>query len=501
MSTYKNYINGRWVEARSGRTLESRNPANWDEVIGVVPRSGPEDVEAAVQAAREAFPKWRSLSRIKRGEYLDEFTQLVKRDIDDLARLMAQECGKALNECRADVIEGIHMLQYTFGTARQPIGQIVASEIAEKDAHILRKPKGVVACITPWNFPFAIPMWLIAPSLQEGNTVVFKPSEDTPVVAQRIAEYFEQVGLPPGVFNLVQGYGEEAGEPLVRHPDVKVILFTGSWAVGSRIKQIAAAADDKMAACEMGGKNAMIICEDANLDLAVNAAILSAFKTTGQRCVSAERIIIHESLLRPFEERFVETAKRLNVGDPLREDVFMGPLINPDAVQKTLFYNELARQEQAQVLLDSGRLDGDLAKGNFVGPFIYEKPFAHDSRVLREEVFGPHVALIPYRTLDEAIAIYNDADYAFALAIISEDMRKIRRLREECEFGVGYVNLPTIGAEVHLPFGGLKRSGTGLPSAAAIVDVITHKVAWTVNYGTEIKMAQGLSAAVQTVAA
>jgi aldehyde dehydrogenase (NAD+) len=340
-------------------------------------------------------------------------------------------------------------------------------------------------------------MWLIVPSLLECNTVVFKPSEDTPVMGQRIAEYFEAVGLPPGVFNLVQGLGEEAGEPLVRHPDVKVVLFTGSWAVGSHIKQVVASFPDKMAACEMGGKNAMIICEDANLDIAVNAAILSAFKTSGQRCVSAERLIVHESLLRPFEERFVATAQRLRIGDPVDESVFMGPLINPDAVEKTLFYNALAKQEQARVLVDAGRLDGALEGGNFVGPFIYEKPFDHDSRVLREEVFGPHVAVIPYRTLDEAIAIYNDSDYAFSLAIISEDMRTIKRLREECEFGVGYVNLPTIGAEVHLPFGGLKRSGTGMPSAAAIVEVITHKVAWTVNYGEEIKMAQGLSTAIE----
>jgi aldehyde dehydrogenase (NAD+) len=493
----KNFIDGRWVDAGSRRTFESHNPTLWQESVGVVPRSGPDDVELAVSAAGRAYHEWRALSRIKRGDYLDEVTQLVKHDVEDLAHLMAWECGKALNECRADVIEGIHMLQYTFGTARQPTGQVLASEIAEKEAYSLRKPKGVVACITPWNFPFAIPLWLIAPSLLEGNTVVFKPSEDTPVMGQRIAEYFEVVGLPPGVFNLVQGLGEEVGEPLVRHPDVKVILFTGSWAVGSHIKQVAASFDDKMAACEMGGKNAMIVCEDANLDIAVNAAVLSAFKTTGQRCVSAERLIVHNSLVPDFEERFVELTRHLKIGNPAEEDVFMGPLINPDAVEKTLSYNELAKRENSRVLYESGRLDGALEGGNFIGPFIYERPYDHNSRVLREEVFGPHVAVIPYQTLDEAIRIYQDSDYAFSMAVISDDMRKIRRIRDECDFGVGYVNLPTIGAEVHLPFGGLKRSGTGMPSAAAIVEVITHKVAWTVNYGTEIKMAQGLSSAIE----
>jgi aldehyde dehydrogenase (NAD+) len=494
VATGKNYIGGQWQEGSTGETFISVNPADHREVLGTFPMSGSSDVDRAVGAARDAFPGWRSLSRIRRGEYLDAFAQLVKRDAEELARLVARECGKGINESRADVIEGLHMVQFQFGRSRMPYGEVLASEIPEKDSLVLRKPKGVVACIAPWNFPFAIPLWLVASALIEGNTVVFKPAEETALVGQRIVQYFEEAWLPPGVLNLVQGYGEETGWPLVNHPQVDVVLFTGSYEVGSRIKQACAQAPNKMAACEMGGKNAVIVFDDADLDIAVNAAILSAFKTTGQRCVSASRLIVQEGVLDRFTRAFLDMARRLKIGNPLDEGVFMGPLITPDAVEKVLRYNELARMEGVQVLLEGGRLTGPAYdRGNFLSPFVYQTEHNPHSRVLREEVFGPHVAIIPFKTTEDAFRIYNDSDYGFALAVITEDYRKIRMTREECEFGVGYVNLPTIGAEVHLPFGGVKRSGTGLPSAAALIDVVTHKVSWTVNHASEIKLAQGLS--------
>ena len=491
----KNYIGGQWLEGSTGETFPSVSPANNSEVLGWLPRSGAEDMDRAVQASRSAFPQWRSLSRIRRGEYMDAFAQLVKRDSEALARLVARECGKAINEARADVTEGLHMVQFQFGRTRMPYGDFLASEIAEKDSLALRKPKGVVACISPWNFPFAIPLWLIASALTEGNTVVFKPAEETPVTGQKIAELFEEAGLPRGVLNLVQGYGEEAGWPLVNHPNVDVVLFTGSYEVGSRIKQACAAHPHKMAACEMGGKNALIVFDDAKLDIAVGSALLSAFKTTGQRCVSASRLIVQEGILERFTHRFLDATRRMKIGDPLDEAVFMGPLITPEAVEKVLRYNKLAKEEGAEVLLEGVHLTGptyDL--GNFISPFVYRMEHNPQSRVLREEVFGPHVAIIPFRTPEEAFHIYNDSDYGFALSVITEDYRKIRMARELCEFGVGYVNLPTIGAEVHLPFGGLKRSGTGLPSASALIDVVTHRVSWTVNHAQEIRLAQGLSA-------
>lgn len=491
----RNYIGGQWVAAATEETFEDRSPSDTRLLLGTFPRSGEKDAQAAVQAAKEAFPQWSRMSKLQRAEYLDTFAQLVKRDSQELARLMAQECGKAINEARADVVEGLHTAQYWFGRARMNYGEVLASEVAEKESYALRRPKGVVACITPWNFPFAIPLWLVCPSLVEGNTVVLKPAEETPLMAQRLMELFEEAGLPPGVLNLVQGYGEEAGWPLVTNPDVDVVLFTGSYQVGSQIKQEVARDYKKFAVAEMGGKNAMIIFDDADFDLAVNAAVLSSFKTTGQRCVSASRLIVQEGIFPRFTQAFTERAKALKVGDPLAEDTFMGPLVSEAGLKKVLSYNQLAKEEGAQVMLDGERLKaGAYRHGYYASPFVYVMPHSSEKRVLREEVFGPHVALIPFHTLEEAVHIHNDCEYGFALSVCSRDYRKIRTVRDQCYFGVGYVNLPTIGAEVHLPFGGLKKSGTGMPSAAALADAVTHRYSWTINHDMEIKLAQGLRA-------
>jgi aldehyde dehydrogenase (NAD+) len=493
----RNFINGQWVEASTHDTFLSLNPADRTDVIGEFTRGTPEDVEAAVAAAKAAYPKWRAMSRIARGECFDRFAELAQQHLGELTDLLAHEAGKPLNEARADVVEGIHMAQYVFGSVRMPHGDVVTSEIPEKDLYVRRRPKGVVAVITPWNFPFAVPMWLLGPSLVEGNTAVFKPSEETPMIGQRMVELFEEAGFPPGVINLVQGTGPEVGDPLARHPDVKVVLFTGSYEVGSQIKRICAAAPDKMAVCEMGSKSAVIVCDDARLDLAVNASILSAFKTAGQRCVSAGRLIVQRSILPEFADEFVAAVRALPIGDPRDPDTFLGPLINEDGIKKVLYYNNLAKAEGADVLLDSKPLDEQFPNGNFVGPFVYRMEHRPGVRCIREEVFGPHVALVPFDTLDEAIEIYNDTEYGLSCAVITEDFRNMRRVREECEFGLGYVNAPCIGAEVHLPFGGLKKSGVGLPSASALIDAVTHRYAWTVNYGEEIKMAQGLDASVR----
>ena len=487
----KNYINGAFVNGTSGERFESRNPANTDEVLGMFPLSSETDVHNAVHAAQEAYHSWRRLSRIKRGEYFDEFVQLLKKDREEISRLVTKECGKGIVEGRADVTEGIHMVQYVFGTVRMPHGDVIDSEIPEKDAFMRRKPKGVVAAITPWNFPFAIPLWLICPSVVEGNTVILKPSRETACTANKIAEFAHKAGFPPGVINVLHG---GCGDLLVKHPDTHVVLFVGSNDVGSEIKKIVAGFHNKMCACEMGGKNALIVLDDANLDIAVNAAIISAFKTSGQRCTSASRFIVHEKVLSEFEKRFVETTKRIKIGNPLEEDVFMGPVINQAATEKITRYNELARKEGAKVLLDGGRLAAEpYQKGYFMSPFVYRMENNPKSRVLREEVFGPHVAIIPIKGIDEAIEVHNNTDYGLSCAVITEDFRKARRIRDDCEYGLGYVNLPTIGTEVHLPFGGVKKSGTGLPSASTLIDVVTHRTAWTVNNAMEIKMAQGLT--------
>jgi aldehyde dehydrogenase (NAD+) len=490
--TGRHLIAGRWLEANDA-SFESHNPARWDEVIGVFPSGTAEDAQRAVAAARAAFPGWRRTSRIHRAELFDNLAQLVKREADNLAQLMARECGKVISECKAEVIEGLHMIQYVFGTGRMPIGEVLASEIPEKDAFMRRKPWGVVAVITPWNFPFAVPLWMLGPSLLEGNTAVFKPSEDTPAIGQRLVELFEEAGFPPGVINLLHG-DAVAGEALVRSPEVNVVLFTGSYDVGHRIQQLSAEHYDRIVACEMGSKSAVIVCEDARLNLAVTCGILSAFKTSGQRCVSGSRILVAEKIFDEYAERFKALAQRLRIGDPLDSRNFTGPLIHQAAVDKVEQYNELARRQGAQVLLNGGRLsNGEHQGGCYLGPFVYRQDYRPGLRTLREEVFGPHVALIPFRTNEDAVRIYNDTEYGLSLAIITEDYRNMRLFRDECEYGMGYVNLPCIGAEVHLPFGGVKKSGNGHPSAAGLIETVTHKTAWTINYGQEVKMAQGLT--------
>ena len=489
--TGRHAIGGEWSAPRSD--FPSRSPANLAEVVGTFPNATAAEAAAAVEAARAAFHGWRRTSRILRAECFDRLAQLVKRDTDSLAELMARECGKNLTECRAEVVEGLHMVQYVFGTGRQGVyGEVIASEIAEKDAYTRRKPWGVVGVITPWNFPFAVPLWMLGPSLLEGNTCVFKPSEDTPAVGQRLVELFAEAGFPAGTVNLVHGDGT-VGEAIVRNPGVNVICFTGSSDVGRRIAELSAGMPDRIVAAEMGGKNAVIVCEDARFDLAVSAGILSAFKTTGQRCVSAGRILVHESLIDRYAKAFTDTAKGLRFGDPLDPKNFAGPVIHEAAVEKVLTYNRLAKEEGGTVLLDAGEVQPLMGtKGCFLSPFVYRMNPGR-ARVLHEEVFGPHVALVPFRTDEEAAAIYNDTEYGLSMAVITEGYRRMRFFRDECDYGMGYVNLPCIGAEVHLPFGGVKRSGNGHPSAAALVSAVSHTVAFTVNHATEIKMAQGLT--------
>jgi len=488
----RHLIAGRWL-APTGRRFASHNPAYRHERIGEFPEGVADEANQAVAAARAAYPSWRRTSRLARAELFDNLAQLVKRDTDVLAELMARECGKVITECRAEVVEGLHMIQYVFGSGRLPIGEVLASEIAEKDVTMRRRPWGVAAVITPWNFPFAVPLWMLGPSLVEGNTAVFKPSEDTPAVGQRLVELFEEAGFPPGVLNLVHGKAE-AGEALVRNPGVNVVLFTGSYEVGQRIQQLSAEHGDRIVAAEMGSKSAVIVCEDARLDLAVTCGIVSAFKTSGQRCVSAGRILVAEKIFDRYAEQFVATARRLRIGAPLDAGNFTGPVIHQAAVEKVERYNDLARREGGKILLEGGRMtDADHERGCYLSPFVYRMDHRSDVRSIREEVFGPHLALIPFRTLEDAARIYNDTDYGLSLAVITEDFRKMRYLREECEYGMGYVNLPCIGAEVHLPFGGVKKSGNGHPSAAGLIEAVTHKTAWTVNHAEQVKMAQGLT--------
>lgn len=490
-----NYIAGEW---KLGYDIDKIDPSKgW--VIGQFPSTNVEEMDRAVDSANEAFKEWGNPSKwswVKRAEVIDDLVQLIRADTERIARIVTMESGKHINEARADVIEGIHMLQYCASRGRHPIGYKISSEIPEKDAETYLAPRGVCTVITPWNFPFAIPTWLIGPALVSGCPVVFKPSEETPFSGQILVELFDKVAkkhnVPKGVLSLVHGRGD-VGEYLVRHEGTVGQLFTGSYAVGSKVRQVAAAHHDKFAVCEMGGKNSLIVLKDANLELAVRAAILSAFKTAHQRCVSADLIIVEESVESEFTKRFLEMVKRIKFGDPFNSDVFAGPLINQGAVDKHSL-NRLRIEDEATHWLLAGPIEGP--PGFFVQPNVFRMKYRPNTFSLREEFFTPNAVIVPVEDFEEALFIANDTEYGLSMALITEDYRKMREFKIRGRAGLKYVNLPTIGAEVHLPFGGMRRSGTGMPSAAWLFNYLCHETAFTVNYGTEIKMAQGLSAKV-----
>ncbi|AZH25088.1 aldehyde dehydrogenase family protein [Haloplanus aerogenes] len=494
---FEQYVDGEWVGGE-GEPFESTNPAT-GERIATFEHASSVDVARAVEAARAAAPAWRERSYVGRAEVLwDVYAELRERK-EELGEIVTRECGKEISEGLADIEEAAHMVEWAAGNARHPHGDVVPSEIASKDSYMRRRPRGVVGCITPWNFPVAIPFWHMAVSLVEGNTVVWKPAEQTPYCGRIVAEMFDDAGVPPGVFNMVQGYGE-TGAALVEGDRVDTILFTGSAEVGNLIDETLGGRPGRTCSLEMGGKNAVVVTEAADLDIAAHSAVLSAFKTTGQRCVSAERLIVHEDVYDEFRDRFVDAAERIAVDDPLDESTFMGPLIDADQVSKFREYNDLAREEGATVLVDRSELaaaeipEGH-TDGHWVGPFVYEMEYDPDSRVLREEVFGPHVALIPYSGgIERAVEIHDAVEYGLAGAIVSEDYRQLNYYRDEAQAGLAYGNLPCIGAEVQLPFGGLGKSGKGSPSAREVIEAVTDRTAWTLNNERDIEMAQGLSA-------
>jgi aldehyde dehydrogenase (NAD+) len=498
------YIDGEWVPGAGDETFESTDPST-GEALGSFARGTEVDVDYALAAADEASEEWRAMSYIDRAEVLWDVYHELRDRTDELGEIVTRECGKELSEGRADVVEAAHMVEWAAGNARHPHGDVVPSEIASKDASMRRKPRGVVGCITPWNFPVAIPFWHMAVTLVEGNTVVWKPAEQTPWCGQVVAEMLADAGVPDGVFNMVQGFGD-AGGAIVDDPRVDTVLFTGSAEVGHEIASRVGGEPGKLAACEMGGKNAVVVTANADLDIAVHSAVMSAFKTTGQRCVSAERLIVHTDVYDEFKRRFVDLAESVTVGDPLDEATFMGPLVDGSQVEKFARYNELAREEGAEVLVDRESLGADelpdgAEDGHWVGPFVYEVDYdpGEPKRVLQEEVFAPHVALVEYDgDIETAVDIQNDTDYGLAGAVISEDYREINYYRDHADLGLAYGNLPCIGAEVQLPFGGVKKSGNGYPSAREVIEAVTERTAWTLNNSTDIEMAQGLSADIRT---
>jgi aldehyde dehydrogenase (NAD+) len=476
----KNFINGRWVESRSRRTLESRNPARTDEVVAIAPDSTAADVKSAVNAARKAFPAWSRIPAPRRGEMLFKVAELLARHKAELSTLVTREMGKILPEGAGDVQEAIDMAYYMAGEGRRLSGETVPSELPNKDAKSLRVPIGVFGCITPWNFPTAIPAWKLFPALIAGNTVVLKPAEETPACATTLVKLLEEAGLPPGVVNLVHGFGK-TGEALVKHPDVDGISFTGSAAVGRRVEALAAAAH-KTFSTETGGKNVIIVMADANLDLAIEGAIWGGFGTTGQRCTAASRVIVQEPAYDWFVARFTKAAGQLRLGDGLKPSTQMGPIVSEAQYKKVLDYIKIGQKEGA-TLLHGGvpYAKGDCKRGYFIEPAIFTD-VTPTMRIAQEEIFGPVVCIFKIRTLDDAIRLANNTVYGLSSAIYTQDVNAAAVAERELYTGLVYINASTIGAEIQLPFGGTKATGAGPREAGGRGGALELYTKWKVIY-------------------
>jgi acyl-CoA reductase-like NAD-dependent aldehyde dehydrogenase len=490
MAELLNYIDGEWRAAKSGKTLENRNPANTDDLIGLFPASGAADVEAAVAAAKKAFAVWRLVPAPKRGEILYRVGELLKKSKEELARIETREMGKVLKETRGDVQEGIDCAFLNAGEGRRLFGETTPAELPNKFAMSVRVPIGVCALITPWNFPLAIPTWKLFPALICGNTVILKPAEDTPHTATRFVEILNEAGVPPGVVNLIHGRGEEVGAALVRHKDVQLVSFTGSAAVGREIAS-ECGRNLKRVSLELGGKNGQIVMEDADVELAVEGALWGAFGTTGQRCTATSRLIVHRDVSERITDALVARAERIKIGDGLDESNEMGPLINQAAREKVLRYIEIGKQEGARVLTGGAIHDsGACANGIFFQPTIFDR-VKPNMRIAQEEIFGPVLSIIEIASFDEAIAVLNGTAYGLSSSIYTNDVTRAFRAMRDIEAGITYINGPTIGAEVHLPFGGVKDTGNGHREAGTTVyDIFTEWKSIYVDYSGKLQKAQ-----------
>jgi alpha-ketoglutaric semialdehyde dehydrogenase len=489
---FRNYVGGKWVPAESGTTFESRNPADRDEVLGSFPRSSAEDVAAAIRAAGEVSRDWLLTPVPERADYLLRVGLLLEQRKEDLSELMTREMGKTLKESRGDVQEGLDFAFYMAGEGRRFFGHTMPSELRNKFSMTVRHPIGVVGLITPWNFPIAIPLWKIAPAIVAGCTSVFKPAEDTPLLATLLVQLFEEVGLPPGVLNLVHGMGEEAGEALVQHPDVRGISFTGSLEVGRHVAETCGRLM-KRCSLELGSKNVLIVMPDADLDLAVESAAWGAFATSGQRCTATSRLVVHDAARKEFTERLLTKVRGMKVGSGLDPEVELAPVINERQKRRVLEYIEVGKREGATLLIGGEELTGDgYDKGNFIAPAVFDG-MTPDMRIAQEEIFGPVTGIIRTSDVDEAIRIANSTGYGLSASIYTHDITNVFTAIQQLEFGVVYVNAPTIGAEVQLPFGGMKNTGNGHREAGPqSLDEFTEWKAVSVDFSGTVQKAQGI---------
>lgn len=484
MKGYGNYIGGKWVSSYSRKTFNTLNPAN-KRTLAIFPQSSNKDVLNAISSAKKAFPKWSSIPAPHRAELLLETARILKKKKSQLGKLVTQEMGKVLKEGLGDVQEAIDIFEYMAGEGRRLFGNTTPSELRSKFCATIRMPLGVVGLITPWNFPFAIPAWKLAPALICGNTIVFKPSSDTPLCAATLMNVLEEAGLPSGVVNMVTGSGEDVGTPLITNKDIHAVSFTGSRDTGEFITKNAGI---KKVGLELGGKNAIIIMDDADIDLAIEGVVWGAFGTTGQRCTAASRVIIHHTVKSEFENKLLKRAERLRLGDGLKESTDVGPLINQRAVEKTHNYVQLGKKQKARLL--TGGYPIDSLNGFFYKPTIFTnvKP---SMKIAREEIFGPVLGILKASSLKEAIKICNNVDYGLSSAIYTSNINAAFNAIEKIEAGITYVNSSTIGAEVHLPFGGIKQTGNGTREAGILgIDEFSEVKTIYIDYSGKLQKAQ-----------
>lgn len=484
-----NYIDGSWQGTGGANYTAVYNPAN-EEEIAQVRLSTKDDVMFAVEAAKEAQKKWARVPAPERAHYLYDIARIMTEKKEHLSKVLTTEMGKVIEEARGEVQEGIDMAYYMAGEGRRLFGETVPSELQDKFAMSVRAPIGVVGLITPWNFPVAIATWKSFPAIVAGNTFIWKPATETPMMAYEMALIFEEVGLPKGVANIVFGAGSDVGTAMIEHPDVRVISFTGSTETGRHVAETGGRYLKKVS-LEMGGKNAVIVLDDADIDLAVEGIIWSAFGTAGQRCTACSRVIVHKDVKEELEKKLLHEMKQLTIGNGLDESVKIGPVINEKALNKISRYVEIGKEEGAKLIAGGNILkDGELAKGHYFEPTLFTD-VKWDSRLAQEEIFGPVVSLIEVSSLEEAIEVNNSVIYGLSSSIFSRDVNKVFQAQRDLDTGIVYVNAGTTGAEIHLPFGGTKGTGNGhRDSGVAALDVFTEWKSIYVDFSGKLQRAQ-----------
>jgi aldehyde dehydrogenase (NAD+) len=460
MTVYRNFINGEWLESVSGEQLPNINPANTADIIGTIRLSTRDEARKAVESAYNAFKAWKNTPAPTRGKIVARFARLLEENKEEMAQILTREEGKTLSEARGELQRSINVAEFCAGESRRINGETIQSELPANFAYTIREPHGVVALITPWNFPVAIPVWKLAPALVAGNTVVFKPAEATPATAVRICELFEEAGVPKGVLNLILGKGSEIGDEIANHPAVKAISFTGSTEVGIKLYEQAARRGAKVQ-CEMGGKNPVVVMEDADMDLAVESTAQGAFGSTGQRCTATSRAVVSDKIADEFVRKIVERAKRMRIGDGGNAQTEMGPSVDENQFRTVLKYIDIGREDGAELLCGGRRAEGDgLENGYFIEPTVFDK-VTPEMRIAREEIFGPVLSVLRVKDFEEAMTVANDSEYGLTSSIFTNDPNLILRFVDEIETGMTHINSPTTGGEAHIPFGGLKMTGIG----------------------------------------